>query len=152
MKGKREAFLGLFWAYAIAAACLLFGRAGDPLTQGYWYQAERNLNLRPFETVQRYLRLLNGDYGWELWWHAAVNLAGNVVLFVPLGFLTPMLWQGFRPAWRCVLWCAAIIVAVELTQLVTLVGSCDVDDLILNLLGVLLGYGLYKFPAKTDRK
>ena len=43
---------------------------------------------------------------------------------------------------------AAIITAVELIQLFTLVGSCDVDDLILNVIGSAIGYGFHKAANK----
>ena len=39
---------------------------------------------------------------------------------------------------------AGIIVLVELTQMLTLLGTCDVDDLILNVLGIWLGERLYR--------
>lgn len=41
-----------------------------------------------------------------------------------------------------------IIVAVELLQLFTLLGSCDIDDLILNMIGAFLGYGLFRMVQK----
>ena len=43
-----------------------------------------------------------------------------------------------------------LIAVVETTQLFTLLGSCDVDDLILNLLGAALGYGIYNRIKKPD--
>ena len=73
-----------------------------------------------------------------------MNLGGNVVLFVPLGLFLPVLWQKldrFLPFFAFV---TALITAVELIQLFTLLGSCDVDDLILNLLGATVGFLLRK--------
>ena len=55
-----------------------------------------------------------------------------------------ILWHGGKA-----LLCAALIItAVEIAQLLTLVGSCDVDDLILNLAGSTVGYILYKIISK----
>ena len=55
-----------------------------------------------------------------------------------------MIWAKLRKLWRTLLTTGLIITLVELIQLFTLVGSCDIDDLILNLLGAAMGYGIYK--------
>lgn len=141
---ERKDWKLVFAVYCGLMVCLLFGRVRHDGAADYWQQVAGNLNLYPLHTVRRYLRLLDGTYSTYLRRHAAANLAGNVVMFLPLGFLPPLLWKGFRPLWRCLLRCGAIITAVELIQLFTLVGSCDVDDLLLNLLGVALGYGLHR--------
>jgi glycopeptide antibiotics resistance protein len=74
-----------------------------------------------------------------------------VVLFLPMGYFLPMLWEQFRPLWRCLLNGALIITAIELIQLLTLLGRCDIDDLLLNLLGIALGYALYCLQEHPDR-
>lgn len=70
-------------------------------------------------------------------------------MFIPLGFFLPKLWQKQRKLWRTLLTTALIILLVELTQMFTLVGTCDTDDLILNTLGAAIGYGGYKILIKT---
>ena len=80
--------------------------------------------------------------------HAIINLVGNVIMFIPLGFCLPMLWKKQRTLWKTLLTTALIITLVELIQLLTLVGSCDTDDLILNVLGSAIGYGLFKMFQK----
>jgi glycopeptide antibiotics resistance protein len=95
---------------------------------------------------------LVGNYSDGLKRHALVNLVGNVIMFVPLGFFAAKLWEGFRPLWRCLLWGGLIIVCVELIQLFALVGSCDFDDLMLNVLGIGLGYGLYRWVQGRKNK
>lgn len=66
---------------------------------------------------------------------------GNVVMFLPFGFLVPLLWRGV--SWgRALLLGACLTFFVESCQL--LVGRAfDVDDLMLNALGVLVGYGIW---------
>ena len=54
-----------------------------------------------------------------------------------------------QKVWRTMLACTGIICLVELCQMVTLLGTCDIDDLILNLLGCAIGYGLHFL---TNRK
>lgn len=69
-------------------------------------------------------------------------------MFIPLGFLLPRVFTGLNRFWKVFLSSGGIIVAVELVQLVTLLGTCDVDDLILNLAGTALGYGIHAIISK----
>ena len=64
-------------------------------------------------------------------------------MFIPLGFCLPWVHARLRRWWKTLLVSAGVILCVELTQLVTLLGHCDVDDLILNLIGVTMGYLLW---------
>ena len=144
MKRRRSCFW-IFVAYCALMVWLLFGRERYDGSQ-----AMENLNPVPLETVLRFCRVLMGDYSPDMKRHAMVNLVGNVVMFVPLGFFTSLLWQKFRPLWRCVLLGGGIIVCVELTQFVTRVGSCDFDDLLLNVVGISLGYGLMRLVKRGE--
>jgi glycopeptide antibiotics resistance protein len=60
-----------------------------------------------------------------------------------LGFFLPMVFPKLRLWWRTWLATLGIMIAVELLQLLTLRGVCDVDDLILNLAGGAIGYGIF---------
>ena len=64
--------------------------------------------------------------------------------------IAPTAGAKLQKLWKTLLCVTLMITAVELAQLFTLVGSCDVDDLLLNLLGAGLGYGLYKLTQKPD--
>jgi Glycopeptide antibiotics resistance protein len=78
----------------------------------------------------------------------AVNVIGNVAVFVPLGFLVSLLWRG--AGWRKAAFVsAAASLCVELCQLPQTSRVTDIDDLILNTLGGLLGYLLYRL-IKTE--
>lgn len=92
-----------------------------------------NLNLTPFVTIKNQLRHLPAAW-------AVRNLAGNVLCFVPFGFLLPLAHRHLRTFFRVMLVAALFICAIEVFQYVTCLGSCDVDDLILNLLGCLAGW------------
>ena len=76
-----------------------------------------------------------------------INLVGNVVLFIPAGWLLPRLWRRFRNFFLFILTCAVSIFLIETLQLFTLLGSFDVDDIILNLSGMLLGYLVCVLPT-----
>ena len=141
---KRTGYFYIFIAYCALMAWLLFGRERYDAPMGYWKQIANNMNLLPFETIVMFANFLINDYNVGLKRHAIVNLVGNVIMFVPLGFFMSALWKKFRPLWRCLLWGAGITVCVELIQLFALVGSCDFDDLMLNVVGIGLGYGAYR--------
>lgn len=67
----------------------------------------------------------------------------NILLFAPLGILTPLLWEKGRRACSVAGLGAAVSLLVELSQLLDN-RSSDVDDLIVNTAGALLGFGGYK--------
>ena len=139
----------LFGVYCTLMLWLLFGQRFGFWVQGdYWQQVCANLNLKPLDTVGRYLWVLQNDKGLASMTHAFVNLAGNVAMFVPLGLFLPGLWQKQRQFWLFLLSVFGVILAVELVQLFTLLGKCDVDDVLLNLLGAVFGFAIYRISAK----
>lgn len=125
--------------YSLLMIWLLFGR-GVHWQGDYWTQVQGNLNLIPFRTIRLYIRLLQETENILLIRHAVINLVGNIVMFVPLGLLLPRVWPCFRSAWKFVLAVTLLICLVEVIQLFTLVGSCDVDDLMLNVVGAEIGF------------
>ena len=141
-----------FVIYAAVMIWLLFGqRLGYPRTEYGEYFAQ-NIILTPFRTITRFIGVLRdgGSFGGII--HAFVNLLGNIVMFIPLGLLLPLVRTKRMGFWRCMTWCALIIIFVEGLQLVTMLGTCDIDDLILNMMGAAEGYLLYKlYEIKTKR-
>lgn len=139
---------GLFCIYCAAMLWLLFGqRIGAGADRTYAEQLHGNLNLIPFKTIIWFATVGDKTSNQYLLQHAFVNLAGNVVLFIPMGFFLPCIWSSMRAFWKLLLCFTGLILAVELLQLITLLGSCDIDDLILNVFGAMLGYGLWKLSA-----
>lgn len=97
-------------------------------------------NLEPLRTVKLYINLDNGvSYTGRL-----VNLIGNVVVFIPFGVLFPLLLRKFRSLLLLTLWAVPSILLLETFQMLLRVGSFDVDDLLLNLMGVWVGYLLLR--------
>ena len=96
-------------------------------------------NLRPFQEILRCLRywdILGAEY-------VILNLAGNVIGFMPFGMLLPVFARSVRRGWKVGILSFEISAVVEISQLIFRVGSFDVDDMILNTLGGLLGYFLF---------
>lgn len=90
-------------------------------------------NFVPFKTIVPYL------FGFKGLIIAGINLVGNIILLVPVGFLIPFIWRNI--AWKSSL---AIAIAsgliIELLQVVLHVGIFDIDDVILNAFGVMIGF------------
>lgn len=133
----------LFVVYAAVMLWLLFGRSSG-WTEGLSYrqQLQNNANLVPFHTIRNYWTVVRRMQYNDLFRHCLINLGGNIFLFIPFGWLLPKLWAKQQNFLVFLSTCVVSIVAVEFLQLITLLGSMDVDDLILNLSGMLLGYGL----------
>ena len=100
-------------------------------------------NFVPFVTIRRFLTNISNDtYASS----ALFNLVGNILAFIPLGFFCPLLIKFLRKPWFFIPLLLVTLAAIEGLQLLLRVGSCDVDDLILNTLGALIIYFLMKLP------
>lgn len=145
MPNKRKKwYISLFVAYCFLMLWLLFGqRLG---------QEAAGLNLKPLHTLRIFWWTLCHSSNAGFIRHAVINLVGNVAMFVPLGFLAPCIWNAMEKfAWHCV-YMVLTVMAVELLQLVTGLGTCDVDDLLLNLIGTAIGFGLFKMWKRINRR
>ena len=65
-------------------------------------------------------------------------------MFIPLGTFLPALWPKLQKAWKTLLAALLSILAVEIIQLFSLLGRCDIDDLLLNMAGIAVGYALWR--------
>lgn len=102
-------------------------------------------NFEPLRTIKLYIRILPQPI-------AIINLVGNVLCFVPLGLFPPALMTRRRGRFVGTMSLATVTVLfIETTQLMTGIGEFDVDDILLNLLGALLGYLCYRLLQKRPR-
>lgn len=106
-------------------------------------QENYRYNLVPFREIERFW-----TYRDELGIHSFYNLAGNILGFVPAGFFIPILWENKRGFFFTVCVTFDMSLLVEILQIVLRVGSFDVDDLILNTLGGIIGYLLLTLVGK----
>ncbi len=147
-KGKRALVMALFVVYCLAMLYLLFhpARNNYDTSGGYWDLFHSNYNFVPFATIKLYTHVLANDI--EAYRHAAiVNLFGNIGVFIPLGIFLPVLFERCRKPFVSLLIAGCVIVLIETMQLITLTGCCDIDDLILNMTGVLMGHILYRITS-----
>jgi glycopeptide antibiotics resistance protein len=94
-------------------------------------------NLVPFHTLAIYWRNL----GSEFWMR---NLFGNLALLLPLGLLGPIALPALDRWWRIALVALLYSVAIELIQRVVPARSADIDDVIVNVAGALLGFAAWR--------
>lgn len=124
----------LFW-YIVFAVYLsgVYSLVGLPNSYTVQYLGMNvNLNLRPFAGMA-------GDM---------MGTVQNILLFVPLGFFLPWLWKSFRKFPYTLLFGMGLSLFIEVVQM--FVGrATDINDLMMNTVGVLLGFGLSKLLPRN---
>ncbi len=124
----------LTFVYSIGLLILLFFRPNG--------QSHRTINLIPFDTIYFYL---SGNVDYLI---ALYNLGANIGLFIPFGlyYTYTNKTSGIK---QLILIAICSISMIEGLQFITKRGSLDIDDLILNVLGVCIGYIAYPFFQKV---
>lgn len=119
----------LFWSE-------YFGRTEK--IEGFQY------NLEPFREIRRYISLRQA-----MPMLFVTNIVGNIAAFVPLGVLLPVLLPvRMKRLWVTFFLSYLLSLAVETAQTLGHVGIFDLDDIILNTAGGVLGYILYRIFRK----
>ncbi len=145
MKSNKSKFLWvLFGAYCIALFFILFVRRKFEIWLPYWEEVKMSINLVPFRSIRgNVFYIIEGTDRYMIR-HSVINLLGNIALFMPYGFCVPRLFERFRRFGMFVLLSLGILLSVETIQVLTLRGSFDIDDIILNMLGAVIGFFLSK--------
>lgn len=104
--------------------------------RGIVRQGLHTANFTLFKTIRMYI-----DYSYML--NSFENLVGNVVVFIPFGFLLPYIKEGCRRFWRLLLNTFIFVLGIEVFQLFSSFGAFDVDDILLNCFGAILGWAAY---------
>ena len=141
---KRNILRAGFAAYILLMLWLLFIRHRGIPAADYWNQLSGRVNLIPFSSMGSMLRTLWYHPYPGVLWNVVYNIGGNIVMFVPLGFFLRALFPKCRRFGRCMGAVAVIMTSVELCQLFTLRGFCEIDDVMLNLLGAAVGWLIAK--------
>ena len=135
-----------FVLYVLILVYLLFFSEG----YGRVADAEREFryNFVPFVEIRRFW-----VYRDQLGMFAVfTNIFGNVIGFIPYGFILPVIIHRCRNGSFIILSGFALSLTVETIQLVTRSGCFDVDDLILNTLGAAMGYLIFAVCDHLRRK
>ena len=135
----------LFLIYALVLLCLLFYRSSrwDP-ELGYQQLLQSGSNFTPLYTIRNYVNIILHYPNSVYYRHCIINLVGNILLFIPIGFFPPRIFHKTARFFPFIAVCFGCLLLVETLQLLTLTGSFDVDDILLNMTGALLGFALSK--------
>ena len=99
------------------------------------------LNLKPFVYLFDYPTMKE----------ALLNLIGNIAMFIPLGIIWPAVFKKLNNHGKVIAAGVGASLAIEILQLPFYGRSTDIDDLILNSLGFLMGYGIYLLVKKLRK-
>ena len=80
-----------------------------------------------------------------------LNVIGNVAMFIPSGIVLPIIYKRLDSFVKVILAGGGISLGIEIIQLPFSVRVSDVDDLILNTIGVIMGYGIYTLICSVRR-
>ena len=123
-------FWGILICYLLFMAQLLFWRTSGLMP--------RRLNIVPFRSIMEGINVFDGIryrlIDMQVW--------GNVAIFIPAGIYL-MVFHEIQPVKNTIIHIVLISFCVEIIQYVFNIGGADIDDIILNCLGGLIGIGLY---------
>lgn len=151
----KEVIVFLFVIYI----CMVVSVTLFPLPIGFHSNTENlygAINIIPLVSIFKSISQIGNAYGGDSQFMIGLvvrNVGGNILLLMPLSFLAPLIWNKFKRYKNIMLLGLVISVSIELLQLVeTLSGAwgriTDIDDVICNVLGVTVGYLIYKFTFR----
>lgn len=110
--------------------------------------SEYRYNLKLFDTILLYVKYKN-LVGMKA---VIINLLGNIAAFMPFGFLVPILRKKPVGVFLILLLSFDLSMLIEVMQLIFKVGSFDVDDLLLNTIGGLVGFLCWKIGQRIVKQ
>ena len=81
-----------------------------------------------------------------------LNNIGNTAMFIPSGIILPIIYKKLNSFWKVVAAGAMLSLCIEILQLPFSGRASDVDDLILNTAGVMIGYGIYALVRAVRKR
>lgn len=150
--GTRDFYLTIFASYLAVLAFFLFtpnsvianhgidlssqyfdfvGNFKDRISSGAW-----GVNFIPFKTMKSYIK-------YSGFFHIFSNILGNILIFMPYGFLLPLLYKKAQSVSAIFRYSISLSIFIEFIQF--FIGrSVDIDDVILNTLGGIVGYLIFR--------
>ena len=141
-KFARPILWTIFLIYCFVLVYVLFLSRGTRDGFTFTEYMRRFTNFIPFKTIIEYVqRYIDGYRNLSV-----LNLLGNFVLFMPMGALLPCVIRKLDRFWKVNLTVLGMVVMVEIVQGILRVGSVDIDDVLFNVVGAMIGYGLVRLP------
>lgn len=144
---KREILLGLFSMYFIGLLSQTiipvwkYGFFNGKFFLDVFINNKKSINLIPFHTMYQYIFTFNKNV--DSWNQVSIlNLAANATLFIPFGFFIPILFKSLKSIKKIIIMGFLTSCIIEIIQY--FIGrSADIDDVILNVIGVVIGYFIF---------
>ncbi|MGH1042142.1 MULTISPECIES: VanZ family protein [Bacillus cereus group] len=119
-----------------------------------------SINIIPFASIIKDIGKIGIAYDGDVLFMIGLivrNVGGNILLLMPLGFLAPIIWDKFKKIKNTILLGLAISISIELLQLIESLFSSwiritDIDDVICNVIGSIVGYFIYKITLMLASK
>lgn len=144
---KREAELLLVYVCIMVIARITFfplekidGKV-QPLVFDIVNAFSFRINVLPFVNLLEYDEMRD----------AIINFIGNTAMFIPVGMIWPLVFRELDSHWKTILAGIGFSLLIEVLQLPFYDRVSDIDDLILNTAGYLMGYGIYLVIRKIKR-
>jgi glycopeptide antibiotics resistance protein len=153
MKIKRNIFLIITWSIFLIYLTLLFkvilfkyqhsqALILDQIRSQFHLEVIKNKiayssNFIPCRTIFNYI--FNND-NWRIGY---VNIVGNIILFIPFGLIISLMRYKSNTNRRVCLYAFILSLSLELVQLLFGFGQFDIDDLILNSVGAIIGLMIF---------
>jgi len=132
----------IFGLYCFVLIYILFLSRGAMMHYSYAQYLRQFTNFIPFKTIIEYVERYNNGFR-NL---SVMNLLGNFFLFTPMGMLLPCVSSKLNRFWKVTLTVLVMVVVVEIAQGLLRVGSIDIDDVLFNVIGAMIGYGIIAIP------
>lgn len=129
IKGVYRIFIVLYTLFLIYMMLIGFGRISTEI---------RPIQFIPFETISKFF---SGKFSFYAFF---INIICNIILFIPFGFLG-LIIKFFKSVKYLLPFFISVIIFIELLQIISGRGYGEVDDVILNTFGMLIGYLMFKF-------
>jgi glycopeptide antibiotics resistance protein len=134
-----------------------------PLPVGFHYEYDnlfRSINIIPLVTIINNFSQVGTAYDGDVFFMISLivrNVGGNILLLMPLGFLVPVIWNKAKDFKEVTLIGFAVSIVIELLQLLESFGGewdrvTDIDDVICNVVGTIIGYLIYVLITKSGDK
>lgn len=151
-KYRKQGLYGMFIIYLVAIFTLLFLAGTFRVHYSIGFEVfskshfENHANLIPFKSVKLYFDNIS-----DMKKDFVINIIGNLVIFAPMGFFIPLLFEDkIKNVFMMTLFMILLVSIIEFLQFFFFVGSADIDDVILNTIGAVIVYLIMKIkPVKN---
>lgn len=142
------------YLYLIVSFTLIdptLGRSGSFLYNNMYFVDKRQhyidcfVNLIPFQTIDQ-IYITGFVKGYVSAYYMLFNLLGNIFAFMPFAFFLPLFFKKQRKWYVFLPTVLGVVILIEASQFLFMVGSCDVDDVILNVGGAMIFFFLLRIP------